>query len=65
MQQFNAFISRTMTVMNETEKQDFVETAESAAKDRIAQLNRLIDESNAIEEDANDLDVIDATVCAE
>jgi|GEM_PF-4657695 len=65
MQQFNAFISRTMTVMNETEKQDFVETAESAAKDRIAQLNRLIDESNAMEEDANDLDVIDATVCAE
>ena len=65
MQQFNAFISRTVTVMNETEKQDFVATAAGAAEDRIAQLNKLIDESNAVEEDADDLDVIDATVCAE
>ena len=62
MNQFNAFISRTVNVMNEKERTEFVETAASAADDRIQQLGKLINQANAVEEDADDLDVIDAEV---
>ena len=64
MQQFNAFISRTVTVMNDAEKSQLVETATDAAEDRLAQLQHLIDEANVVEADADDVDVTDAPLGA-
>jgi hypothetical protein len=65
MNQFNAFISRTVNVMNEKERVEFVGTATDAAGARLEQLTKLIDQANAVEEDADDLDVIDAEVCSD
>lgn len=62
MQQFNAFISRTVNVMNENERETFVQTAADAADDRVAQIKQLIDEANVVEADADDTDVIDAEI---
>ena len=62
MQQFNAFISRTVNVMNGPEKESLVNTASEAADARIATLQQLIDESNVMEGEADDLDVTDAEI---
>lgn len=60
---FNAFFTQqNLTVMNQAERERFVETAADAADERLAQLQRLVDNANVVEVDADDSDVIDAEV---
>ena len=62
MNQFNSFISRTVTVMNDTEKERLIETSAEAAQERVDLIKKLIDEANIVEADADDLDVTDAEI---
>ena len=62
MQNFNAFISRTVNVMSESERERLVETSAEAAEERVETIKRLIDQANIVEADADDCDVIDAEI---
>jgi hypothetical protein len=62
MSQFNAFISRTVNVMTESERESLVDTASQAADERVAALQKMIDEVNILEGEADELDVIDAEI---
>lgn len=65
MNQFTAFISRNVNVMNDVERDRLVETATEAAEERVEKIKRLIEEANIVEADADDLDVTDAEIDAE
>lgn len=62
MNQFNAFISRTVTVMNDSERESLIETTAEAADERVRMIKQLIDEANIVEADADDVDVTSAPV---
>ena len=64
MNQFNAFISRTVNVMDSRQREQLVDAASEAAEDRIANLQKMIDLANVVEEEADDADVIDAEAVA-
>ena len=65
MNQFNAFISRTVNVMNDSEKERLIETSAEAAEERVTMIKRLIEEANIVEADADDVDITDAETSPE
>jgi hypothetical protein len=68
MAQFNAFIGKTVVVMNDDERESFVDSAAQAHDARLDRIQKMIDAANALDADAeepSDADVIDATLHAE
>lgn len=64
-QQFNTFVNQTLNVMSADDQDSLVTTAAAAADSRIDALQKAIDQVNAQEEDADELDVIDAEIDSE
>lgn len=62
MNQFNAFISRTVNVMSGSEKESLANSSAEAASQRVTLIKKLIDEANIVEADADDCDIIDAEI---